>query len=120
WPDNVRWSKHQRLWVGALVLSKVWVRGRLPDPCRGRAEHFGYEGDKPKPKMFKVDCGATQNIFYGLEGQGENRGNEKGTEAEAEDRRRRRDNREQIAREQQDGREADGRWWKHNACAYRH
>lgn len=64
WPANVRWSRHQRLWVRSLVLAKVWVRGRLPDPCRGWADHFGYENDKPTANMVEIDCGDTKNRFY--------------------------------------------------------
>lgn len=67
WPrQEASWERHQRWWQQVLKRAEDWSRGRLRDPCRGRAWHWGGDMDEPDSKMFEVDCGETRNTFYGL------------------------------------------------------
>ena len=43
-----------------------WAHGRVRDPCRGRAWHWGGAMDTPSGRMQAIDCGGTYNVFYGL------------------------------------------------------
>jgi hypothetical protein len=69
WPRKARWERHKALWAATLTRADAWSRGRLRDPCRGRAKHWGgvnLVSDLPKGRMIKIDCGETKNIFYDL------------------------------------------------------
>lgn len=65
-PRNVSWKALSWRWKDALARAQQWYNGSLPDPCKGRAWHWGGSMDKPHPKMFRVWCGNTINIFYGV------------------------------------------------------
>jgi hypothetical protein len=64
WPRNVRWSHHKGLWGAVIVRVEAWLSGKLRDPCRGRAWHWGGTIDEPWKKLEQVDCGETKNTFY--------------------------------------------------------
>lgn len=65
WPANAAsWRRHRRYWSDTLDRAALWSRGRLADPCRGRATHFGGDMDEPRDGMVEVDCGETKNTFY--------------------------------------------------------
>lgn len=66
WPRKVSWERHEPLWRAALLRSQRWSLGKLKDPCRGRALHWGGTIDSPHGRMTPVDCGETRNTFYGL------------------------------------------------------
>lgn len=66
WPQKVSWKSHSKYWIQTLERVDRWVRGELPDPCKGRAFHWGGNMDTPRETMFPVDCGDTINTFYGL------------------------------------------------------
>lgn len=67
WPSSkARWSAHRDLWGQIVSRATAWGAGELPDPCRGRAEHWGGTTDLPKTRMVPVDCGDTENTFYEL------------------------------------------------------
>jgi hypothetical protein len=67
WPRNVSWVRHRVWWQQVLQRAEAWSLGKLRDPCKGRAWHWGGEMDTPEGKMVEVDCGDTRNIFYGLQ-----------------------------------------------------
>jgi len=69
WPANASWKKHRPLWRAALKRSDNWYRGKLRDPCRGLAWHFGGKMDLDRAErrqMVRLDCGDTKSIFFGL------------------------------------------------------
>lgn len=66
WPAKANWKYHKPIWYKILNRLDDWRLGRVPDPCRGKAEHWGGEMDKPLATMHEVDCGDTVNKFYGI------------------------------------------------------
>jgi len=68
WPRQVNWERHRALWRDALTRADAWASGRLRDPCRGRAWHWGGTIDEPWGDLVPVDCGETKNTFYTLSG----------------------------------------------------
>jgi len=66
WPRAVSWSRHLPLWRDALKRSARWSKGRLKDPCRGRAWHWGGTIDTPVGRMVQVNCGETRNTYYSV------------------------------------------------------
>ncbi|MGD8860224.1 MAG: hypothetical protein PVI30_09430 [Myxococcales bacterium] len=66
WPDYASWDRHAPLWRHTLARADRFGRGELRDPCRGRAWHWGGTIDSPRGRMQPVNCGDTQNTFYGL------------------------------------------------------
>lgn len=67
WPERYPpWKQYRKRWRQVLKRVDDWRRGRLGDPCRGQAWHWGCELDVPGERMFPVDCGDTRNTFYGL------------------------------------------------------
>ena len=71
WPTTASWSNHESFWRAALARSQAWFQGRLRDPCRGRAEHWGGIIDSPQGRMVPIDCGETRNTFYRLDRSGD-------------------------------------------------
>jgi hypothetical protein len=81
WPsEKASWVRHRPVWAAVLDRAEAWSQGKLPDPCRGTSWHWGGEMDSPKGRMYRVDCGATRNTFYGLERQGGKNGKQEATE----------------------------------------
>jgi hypothetical protein len=81
WPsEKASWARHRQVWAGVLARADAWSRGRLPDPCRGASWYWGGVMDLPRGRMYRVDCGATRNTFYGLKRQGGNDGRQEATE----------------------------------------
>lgn len=67
WPRRASWEDARGHWVAALRMAWRWADGRVGDPCRGAALHWGGPGlDPPRGRMFRVDCGETLNVFYGM------------------------------------------------------
>ncbi|MBN1654277.1 MAG: hypothetical protein JXA30_10950 [Deltaproteobacteria bacterium] len=66
WPEGISWDRHLRYWRSILERSDRWSKGNLLDPCRGRAWHWGGTIDTPRGRMVPVNCGETQNTFYNL------------------------------------------------------
>lgn len=66
WPGRASWRRHRPLWLAALRRADRWRQGRLPDPCGGRADHFGGTIDTPWEGLEEVDCKGTANTFYRL------------------------------------------------------
>lgn len=65
WPaDKASWPKHKALWAKTLDRARLWSEGRLLDPCRGLAFHFGGDMDVPKANMIAIECNDTANTFY--------------------------------------------------------
>jgi hypothetical protein len=67
WPDGASWTRHLPLWKAALERSDRWRQGKLRDPCRGKAWHWGGVIDTPQGRMVPVDCGKTLNTFYSVD-----------------------------------------------------
>jgi hypothetical protein len=70
WPaKKASWKVHMPLWKAAWDRAGRFGAGKLRDPCRGRAWHWGGEIDLPLAKqkrLVEVDCGNTRNTFYTL------------------------------------------------------
>jgi hypothetical protein len=67
WPQNLSWPKHQVWWWATIERAKRALAGTLPDPCRGRADHWGGDMDLGRAERagwVRVDCGDTANTFW--------------------------------------------------------
>lgn len=67
WPRNARWSRAACLNV--VARARALLSGDLPDPCHGRAQHWGapYGVDHARALRAgweRVDCGNTANAFW--------------------------------------------------------
>lgn len=59
WDEIPAWTKE---------LVETFEAGALPDPCEGRAWHWGSAEDAAhRPDLEPVGCGTTANVFLGLE-----------------------------------------------------
>lgn len=67
WPQKISWKGHRKYWHQVIRRVDQWKRGELSDPCRGRAFHWGGKTDIPGKTLFPVDCGETENVFYGIQ-----------------------------------------------------
>ena len=67
-----RIRKNPEKWRATLERVRRFERGELPDPCRGRALHWGdREGDLARAKRAgwaRVSCGNTANLFWSIDG----------------------------------------------------
>lgn len=41
WPSHVSWSAHLPRWRAVVERTDEWAAGRVKDPSRGRADHWG-------------------------------------------------------------------------------
>lgn len=67
WPAGSRWSRHAPLWHAALERSRRWFAGRVKDPCRGRAWHWGGTIDvdlAARKRMQPIECGDTGGTTF--------------------------------------------------------
>lgn len=67
WPSSLNWSDYEQRCVETFARIDSFVRGELPDPCAGNADHFGSEQDHYRAKRAgwrRVSCGKTANRFY--------------------------------------------------------
>lgn len=58
------WREYRARWRKVVLYARAWMRGAVPDPCGGRADHWGGPMDVPPPSFRYVSCGPTRNIFY--------------------------------------------------------
>lgn len=58
------WVNYRSAWLRVRAFARSWSRGKVIDPCRGRATHWGGPMDRPSSHYRAVDCGMTRNIFY--------------------------------------------------------
>jgi hypothetical protein len=66
WPKSSSWDAYRSRWLRVLRFAGDWGAGRVGDPCRGKAIHWGGGMDIPMDKTVRpVNCGFTHNIFYG-------------------------------------------------------
>jgi len=64
WPEDSRWSIHQRYWKDTLYNARRFLEGRFRNPCPG-ASHFGSKSDVPMGMMELHECShQMQNHFY--------------------------------------------------------
>lgn len=63
WPVGMRWDVFREPWLGVLSRLDEWAAGRVPDPTRGRAVHFG-SPDDPVPKGCVLVELEARNRFY--------------------------------------------------------
>jgi hypothetical protein len=73
WPRSASWKRYLPLWRATVLRSARWSEGRLRDPCRGRAWHWGGVIDTPQGRMVPVDCGHTRNTFYTMYPKSDNK-----------------------------------------------
>jgi hypothetical protein len=69
----VKWSEHAPLWQAALERSRQWFRGRVKDPCKGRAWNWGGTIDRQLAKdkrLTPIDCGDTGGTTFYDNGAG--------------------------------------------------
>jgi len=66
WPKDATWEYYRPLWLAAMDRAQNAIAGTLPDPCRGRAAHWGSPTDTPPRGLRRIDCGDTANIFYAI------------------------------------------------------
>lgn len=69
WPRTCSWKRHLPLWRAVLRRADRWRQRRLPDPCGGKAWHWGGTIDVPWKGLEEIDCGDTANTFYELRGK---------------------------------------------------
>lgn len=70
WDMRLSWAAHRPLWGRVLRFASAFLRGRVPDPCGGRARHWGGPGiDTPSNRLRPIDCGDTHNVFYAYRGE---------------------------------------------------
>ncbi len=67
-PARLSWAPHLSAWEAVLGDAREFLAGRVADPCRGVAEHFGDRaGDAERARAAGwrlVDCGNTANLFW--------------------------------------------------------
>jgi len=51
-------------WQKVQAFVHRFARGRIEDPCHGRADHFGSATDGAPTSFVRVDCGRTENVYY--------------------------------------------------------
>lgn len=66
WPRRLAWNRYAPKWRRVLRMADEWSLGLWPDPCRGKAWHWGGQMDRPWPGLVEIDCGDTRNVFYAL------------------------------------------------------
>lgn len=69
WPRNASWARHLPWWRAAYQRIGQWQLGKVRDPCRGRALHWGGDMDIPLAEakgLVEIDCGDTENTFFGV------------------------------------------------------
>ena len=68
WPHHKSlWDRHRPRWAAAMKRSRKWFSGRIKDPCRGRAWHWGglIDRELAQKKRFRtVDCGDTGGTTF--------------------------------------------------------
>ncbi len=64
WPRKLNWEHYRGDWRATLLRARAWAEGRVTDPCRGKADHWGGTIDVPWKSLVPVDCGDTENTFY--------------------------------------------------------
>lgn len=65
WKDEeASWEVYRPAWLRVRAFVEAWGEGRVRDPCRGQASHWGGTMDRPSKGSIPVDCGQTLNIFY--------------------------------------------------------
>lgn len=67
WPSSIRWSRPACLNV--VARARALLSGDLPDPCHGRAQHWGSRTGVDHARALRahwkrVDCGKTLNAFW--------------------------------------------------------
>lgn len=67
WPIKLegQWSSYVRRCRRLYADAEAFLQGKLPDPTRGRAWHFGGAMDSPKPGMVLLHVPGAANRFYG-------------------------------------------------------
>lgn len=74
-PRKASWKRTRRVWLETLQRARDWSLGKLRDPCRGRAVHWGapqdrdnrwyLPSDEPSEKLERVQCvGSLENWYY--------------------------------------------------------
>lgn len=81
-PSNASWKRTRRVWLETLQRAQDWYDGKLKDPCRGRAVHWGapsdpsnrwyLESDVPSEKLVRLKCSdRLENDYYRYKTRGE-------------------------------------------------
>lgn len=67
-PVALSWAAHRDRWRAILEEARAFLRGQVPDPCAGRALHWGDRlGDRLRAERMgwaPVNCGPTRNLFW--------------------------------------------------------
>lgn len=70
WPSHkADWDVYRPRWRATYERAGDFLEGRLRDPCKGKAMHWGGDMDlelADKKGLVPVDCGDTRNTFLGL------------------------------------------------------
>lgn len=70
WPKHLRWDRYRARCLATFERVQRFLRGELPDPCRGRANHFGSATiavdveRAARAGWRRVSCGGAVNAFW--------------------------------------------------------
>ena len=67
WTPKASWAVHGPQWTVIVQKMKRFLSRGLPDPCRGRALHWGSSEDPQRANTKRVRCGADAvNRYYAV------------------------------------------------------